>query len=69
MFGGKKLNIKKKHNISAQTDIPTVKHNDARLRIWTCFAAVGPEHLSVTELTMNSYLYQSILESNLRPSL
>ena len=28
--------------------------------IWACSAATGPEHLAVTELTMNSSVYQSI---------
>uniref|UniRef100_A0A3Q4GCD8 Uncharacterized protein n=1 Tax=Neolamprologus brichardi TaxID=32507 RepID=A0A3Q4GCD8_NEOBR len=37
----------------------SVKHSGARVIIWTCFG-----HLAGTEFTMNSSLYQSILESN-----
>jgi len=37
--------------------------------IWACSAATGPGHLAVIEFTMNSSVYQSILESNVRPSV
>ena len=37
--------------------------------IWACFAVTGPGHLAVIESTMNSSVYQSIPESNVRPSL
>jgi len=49
--------------------IPTVKHGGGGLMIWACSAATGPGHLAVIESTMNSSVYQSILESNVRPSV
>lgn len=36
--------------------------------ILTYSAATGPGHLTVTELTMNDSVYQSILEINVKPS-
>ncbi|MEE6515924.1 hypothetical protein FKM82_025084 [Ascaphus truei] len=49
--------------------IPTVKHGSGGVMIWACFAATGPGNLAVIESTMNSSVYQSILESNVRPSV
>ena len=40
-----------------------------RVMIWACSAATGPGHLAVIESTVNSCVYQSILESNVRPSV
>lgn len=34
-----------------------------------CFAAMGPGHLSVILLIMNSSVYQNILDSNVRTSV
>lgn len=34
--------------------IPTVKHSCGGVKIWVCFAAKVPEHLAVTESTINS---------------
>ena len=48
--------------------IPTVMHGGGGLMIWACFTATGPEHLAVIESTMNSSVYQNILESTVRPS-
>ena len=42
--------------------IPTVQHGGGGLMIWACFAATGPGQ------QFNSSVYQSILESNVRPS-
>ena len=39
------------------------------LVIWARFAAMGPGHVAVIDSTMNSSVYQSILESNVRPSV
>jgi len=39
------------------------------MMIWACFAATGPGHLAVIKSSMNSSVYQSILESNVRPSV
>lgn len=36
---------------------------------WACFKATGPGHLSVIELTTNFSVYQSIPETNIRPSV
>lgn len=35
--------------------------------VWDCFAASGPRELTILESTMNSLLYQRILEDNKRP--
>jgi len=48
---------------------PTVKHGGGGLMIWPCSAATGPGHFVVIESTMNSSVYQSILESNVSPSV
>ena len=48
--------------------IPAVKHGDEELIFWACFTATEPEHLAGIECTMNSSVYQSNLESNVRPS-
>lgn len=45
---------------------PAVKHGDGGTIIWAYFAATGPGCLVVTELTTNSFVYQSILESYVR---
>ncbi|MEE6512677.1 hypothetical protein FKM82_019812 [Ascaphus truei] len=49
--------------------IPAVKHGGGVVMIWASFAATGPGNLAVIELTMNSSVYQSILESYVRPSV
>ena len=49
--------------------IPTVKHGGGGLMMWACFAATGPGHLAVIESIMNFSGYQSILESDVRPSV
>jgi len=48
--------------------ILTVEHGGGGLMMWACSAATGPGHLAVTESTMNSSVYQSILESNVKPA-
>jgi len=47
-----------KHSASIQTPQPTVKHGGGGRVIWACFAATGPEHLEVTESTVNSSAHQ-----------
>lgn len=37
--------------------------------IWTCFATIGSGHLAIIEFIINSPVYQSILVSNLWPSV
>lgn len=37
--------------------------------VWGCFAAAGPGRLTIIESTMNSTLYQKVLEENVRPSV
>ena len=47
--------------------IPTVKHDGGRVMI--CFATTGPRHLAVIKSTINSSVFHSILQSNVRPSV
>lgn len=49
--------------------IPTVKHGGGGVIIWARSAAVGPWHHAVFESTVNPSVYQSILQSNIRPSI
>ncbi|XP_075444851.1 uncharacterized protein LOC142488342 isoform X3 [Ascaphus truei] len=49
--------------------IPTVKHGDGSVMVWGCFAASGPGRLAIIDTTMNSALYQKILEENVGPSV
>lgn len=44
------------HNLNCQ-------HGGGGLLNWAYFAAAGPGHLAVTELNINSSVYQSIIES------
>ncbi|KAJ8369819.1 hypothetical protein SKAU_G00098470 [Synaphobranchus kaupii] len=44
--------------------MPTIKHGGGEVMIWGSFPATGPGHLTVIEATMNSSLYQCILEEN-----
>lgn len=37
--------------------------------VWGCFAAAGPGHLTIIESTMNSAVYQRVLEEHVRPSV
>ncbi|MBN3324653.1 TXND3 protein, partial [Atractosteus spatula] len=49
--------------------IPIVKHGGRSIMAWGCFSAVGPGQCVITESTMNSTLYQRVLEENVRPSV
>lgn len=49
--------------------IPNVKQSVGWVRIFACSTAMGPRHLAVFESTMNSSVYQNILESKERPSV
>lgn len=49
--------------------IPTVKHGGGNVMVWGCFSAAGPGQLTIIESTMNSVLYQRVLEENVRPSV
>ena len=49
--------------------IPTVKHGGGRIMVRGCFAALGPERLAIIDGTMNSGLYQQILQENVRVSV
>jgi len=44
---------KTKHGNQHKHLIPTLKHGGKVLIIWACFAATGPWHLAVFEVTMN----------------
>ena len=51
--------------------IVTVKHCSGGVMIWACFAATGPQCLVVTQSTMKSLVYQSIVDEsalNVTPS-
>lgn len=48
---------------------PAVKHGCESVMVWGCFAAVGPGQLTIIESTMNSTLYQKVLEEHVRPSV
>lgn len=37
--------------------------------IWACFVATGTGYVAVTDLTVKSSVYQSILETNAKPSV
>lgn len=37
--------------------------------IWACFVATETGHVAVTDLTVKSPVYQSILETNVKPSV
>ena len=49
--------------------IPTVKHGGGSVMVWGCFAAAGPGQLTIIESTMNSAVYQRVLEENVKPSV
>ena len=49
--------------------IPTVKHGGGSVMVWVCFAALVPGRHTLIEGTMNSALYQRILQENVRPSV
>ncbi|MBN3278876.1 TCB1 transposase, partial [Polyodon spathula] len=49
--------------------IPAIKHGGGRAMILRCFAASGPGRLAIIGGTMNSALYQRILQENVRPSV
>ena len=61
--------------LKASVSMLNVKGDDSPIRkifgpmIWTCSGATEPGYLEVIESTMNSSVYQSILESNVRPSV
>ncbi|MEE6519334.1 hypothetical protein FKM82_031075 [Ascaphus truei] len=72
MFGhNAQHHVRRKPNTAYQHKhlIPTVKHGGEVVMIWACFAATGHGNLAVIESTMHSSVYQSILESNVRPSV
>uniref|UniRef100_A0A8C4N7K6 Transposase n=1 Tax=Eptatretus burgeri TaxID=7764 RepID=A0A8C4N7K6_EPTBU len=48
--------------------VPTVKHGGGSIMVWGCFAVSGPWRLAILEGTMNSGLYQQILQENVRAS-
>ncbi len=44
--------------------IPTVKHGGGSVMVWGYFAASGAGRLAIIEGTVNSALYQRILQEN-----
>lgn len=63
----KSAHSEKHHMYQWKHLIPNVKHGGGRMMVWVCCAATAPGHFVVTESTVNSC--QSILESNVRPSV
>ncbi|KAK3551068.1 hypothetical protein QTP70_011482 [Hemibagrus guttatus] len=63
--------VRRKSNTTFQKKniIPTVKYGGGSVMVWGCFAASGPGRLAVINGTMNSAVYQKILEENVRPSV
>lgn len=49
--------------------LPNVKHGGVLVMGWVYFATIGPWHIKLIQMTMNSLLYQSILEANVRASV
>lgn len=49
--------------------IPPVKHGGGSVMVWGCFDAAGPGQLTIIESTMNSTVYQRVLEKHVRPSV
>ncbi|KAF7645375.1 hypothetical protein LDENG_00205850 [Lucifuga dentata] len=52
-----------------QNLISSVKHGGGRIMVWACLAASGPGPLAIIDGTMNSQLYQQILQENVRKSV
>lgn len=50
------------------TSLTNCQHGGGRVMNWICFVAKGLGNFPVIELTMNSSVFQSVLESNVRPS-
>lgn len=65
MFLGKKLSTAHQH----QNLIPIVKNGAGGIMVWNCFAAWRPGHLTITERSMNSKLYEDILHENIRATV
>ena len=49
--------------------IPTVKHGAGIVKIWGCFSSSGSGFLHIIKGTMDSEVYQEILEQSIRPSV
>ncbi len=49
--------------------IPSVKHGGGSIMAWACFAESGPGRLATIDGTMNSELYQQIVEENVKTSV
>uniref|UniRef100_A0A3B1KFI9 Tc1-like transposase DDE domain-containing protein n=1 Tax=Astyanax mexicanus TaxID=7994 RepID=A0A3B1KFI9_ASTMX len=50
--------------------ILNIKHGGGSVMVWGCFAVLGPGQLDVIDGTMNSAVYQTILEKeSIRPSV
>ena len=52
-----------------QNLITTVKHGGGGIMVCGCFAASLPGHLAIIEGTMNSKVYQDILQENIRAAV
>ena len=44
--------------------ILTMKHGGGSIMVWDCFAASGSRRLAIIDGTMNSGLYQQLLQEN-----
>ena len=64
LFG---LNVlKEKERFQQKHLTPTIKHGGGGVMIYGCFPATEPGFLTATEMTTNSSLHHSILQSNIR---
>ncbi len=60
---------KPKEHVSTNTSSQKIHMLVEGWWFWAWFVTTGPGHLTVIELTMNSSVYQSILQSNVRTSI
>lgn len=49
--------------------IPTVKYGGESFMVWSFFAGAGPDQHTIIESTINSTVYQKVLEEHQRPSV
>lgn len=58
-----------KQAYAEKNTLPTVKHGGGSIMLWGCFASTGTGKLKCVKGTMNSLLYQEILEENVMESV
>ena len=58
-----------KQAYAEKNTLPTVKHGEGSIMLWGCFASTCTGKLKCVKGTMNSLLYQEILEENVMESV